>query len=161
MVSIYISLGSNISPEQNLTAAASMLRKSFPGIRFSSVYQTKARDVEDQPDFLNAVAAFESEESPQQIHEKLVSIEQTLKKNPPFRSGPRTIDLDLLLYGDEVINTSSLTVPHSRMHERRFVLEPLSKLLDSTQKHPISGKTWKELLQQTIHQECEHMPIIL
>ncbi len=158
---VFVALGSNISPEKNLRAAATMLRTIFPDIRFSSAYRTAPRDIEDQPDFLNAVATFESEDSPEIIHEKLMQIEHTLKKNPPFRSGPRTIDLDLLLYGNEVINTPELTIPHPRMHERRFVLEPLSELLDPTAKHPLSGKTWEELLQMTMGQKCEPLKLTL
>lgn len=129
-----------------MEAAAIMLRNKHPDIRFSSVYKTKARDAEDQPDFLNAVAAFENVESAVVILGELKEIERALKKNPPFPKGPRTIDLDLLLHGDELISVTGLEVPHPRMHERRFVLEPLMELLGPTAKHPANGKTWKELL---------------
>lgn len=161
MTVVSIALGSNIDPEHNLKVAASMLRKYFPDIRFSSVYKTKARDREDQPDFLNATATFESEESPPAIHEKLEAIERTLKKHLPFPKGPRTIDLDLLLYDNDVIHTPDLTVPHPRMHERRFVLEPLTELLDSEKKHPILGKTWGELQKAVLDQHIQRLMIHL
>ncbi|MBI2635714.1 2-amino-4-hydroxy-6-hydroxymethyldihydropteridine diphosphokinase [Candidatus Peregrinibacteria bacterium] len=146
MFSIFIALGSNINPEDGMQAAAIMLRNKYPDIRFSSVYKTKALDAEDQPDFLNAVAAFKSAESAATILNGLMEIERALKKNPPFPKGPRTIDLDLLLRGDELISVAGLEVPHPRMHERRFVLEPLMELLSPAAKHPATGKTWEELL---------------
>lgn len=146
MATIYIALGSNINPEYNMKAAAIMLRNKYPDIRFSSVYRTKARDAEDQPDFLNAVAAFESAESAATILDRLMAIERALKKNLPFPKGPRTIDLDFLLRGDELISVTGLEVPHPRMNERRFVLEPLMELLSPAAKHPATGKAWGALL---------------
>ena len=158
---VFIALGSNIDPERNLEAAAKMLRERWPSIRFSSVYKTKAREREDQGDFLNAVGVFSENEKPEKILLTLQEIEHTLKKNPPYRFGPRTIDLDLLLYGEEIIQSDLLTVPHPRMHERRFVLEPLCELANVTSLHPILGKTWKELLSQRMNQECESTQINL
>jgi len=159
--SVFVALGSNIDPEHHLKVAVTMLRTAYSPIRFSSVYRTKARDVENQPDFLNAVATFESEESPEAIHKTLVTIERTLKKDPPFPKGPRTIDLDLLLYSNEVIHTPELTVPHPSMHERRFVLEPLKELLHAAAKHPVIEKTWEALLKGTLDQYIERMMIRL
>ena len=128
---IFIALGSNIDAEANFRRAAAMLKDQFPNIRFSSVYRTAPQEVEDQADFLNAAAAFENDAPAEKIHNCLQSIEKTLNKNPPYRYGPRTIDLDILLYGDERINLPGLIIPHPKMHERRFVLEPLAELLDS------------------------------
>lgn len=138
-----------------------MLRHEYPSIRFSHVYRTKARDMAEQSDFLNAVAAFEKEESPLAIREKLAMIERTLKKHPPFPKGPRTIDLDFLLYGDEIINMQELIIPHPRMHERRFVLEPLTELLYPQAKHPEIGQTWEELLKKTLNQNAQKTHIQL
>ena len=156
-MNIFIGLGSNISPKENLRKAAAMLRSHFPAIQFSPVYKSSAREVEDQDDFLNAVAACETEKSPEEVHSILKSIEESLGKAPPYRFGPRTIDLDLLLYGDlsqpATINPQ-LVLPHPRMHERRFVLEPLYELIDANTLHPILKQSWKELLEQSLDQEC-------
>lgn len=153
----FIGLGSNIDSETKIRKAAAMLREHFPALRFSSIYKSSAREVEDQDDFLNAVAACETEKSPEEIHAILQSIEQSLGKAPPYRFGPRTIDLDLLLYGDlsqpATINPQ-LVLPHPRMHERRFVLEPLCELIDANTLHPILKQSWKELLEQSLDQEC-------
>jgi 7,8-dihydro-6-hydroxymethylpterin-pyrophosphokinase len=98
-----------------------------------------------------------------------------LRKHVPFRSGPRTIDLDLLLY-DELVLPSlkgwqnsyklkaisyKLIVPHPRMHLRRFVLEPLCDLIDPQGKHPVLGKTWQELLEKTEEQRCDRIALRL
>ena len=122
-----------------------MLRADYPGIMFSSVYQTAARDIEDQEDFLNAVAKLETDETPEEVRLTLNAIEQTLKKNPPYNKGPRTIDLDVLLYDDLEQDNSELTIPHPRMKARRFVLEPLCEL----------DSTWNEALQKTLDQACK------
>lgn len=146
MTPVFLALGSNINPEQNLRAAAELLRARWPAIRFSPVYRTTAREVTDQDDFLNAVAMLDTDEPPEAIAHHLRGIERTLKKAPPFKFGPRTIDLDLLLYGNQVIETPELTVPHPRMHERRFVLEPLCDL--------IHDKKWRDALGKTLDQKC-------
>lgn len=161
MTTTLIALGSNIDPEDNLKAAATMLRDRYPAIRFSSVYRSAPLHHEHQEDFLNAVAALESDLSPQEIFEYLQHIERHLKKNPPFRFGPRTIDLDLLLHGDVIQEEPPPILPHPRMHERRFVLDPLLELLSPDEKHPVFNKTWGELLQQTADQQIIRMPMQL
>lgn len=163
----FIALGSNIGPEDNLKAAATMLRERYHAIRFSSVYRSAPLHHEEQDDFLNAVARLDADLTPDEIYEFLTHIERHLKKNPPFRFGPRTIDLDLLLYGDSVGDYSlptthyPLVVPHPRMHERRFVLEPLIELLDPTGIHPVIGQTWKELLDKTLDQKANKLIVRL
>lgn len=167
MSKVFIALGSNIDAEQNMKKAASLLRTNFPDIRFSSVYQTTAVGYEDQDDFLNAVGTFESERTPEEIHTILQSIEQSLGKSPPFIFGPRTIDLDLLLYGNEVHpgleewQNQKLFVPHPRMHERRFVLEPLLDLIDPTSTHPVLRSSWGAFLEKTKDQQVEKTALIL
>lgn len=148
-----IGLGSNIDAEKNLKKAAEMLRENFPGIRFSSVVGSKPIGFLDQADFLNAVASIQTSESPSTVASKLNMIERKLGKAPPFRNGPRTIDLDLLLYDDLVLN-GDLTIPHPRMHERRFVLQPLCELIDPQTEHPTLKKTWSDLLENTNDQQC-------
>jgi 2-amino-4-hydroxy-6-hydroxymethyldihydropteridine diphosphokinase len=138
-----------------------LLRTYWPGIRFSSVYRTQAREFEEQPDFLNAVAMIETDQTPEEIHTGLAEIERKLGKAPPFRFGPRTIDLDLLLYGDLVLKEKTLMIPHPRMHERRFVLQPLCELINPVSLHPALGTVWKELLQGTQEQEVRKISLEL
>jgi 2-amino-4-hydroxy-6-hydroxymethyldihydropteridine diphosphokinase len=130
-------------------------------IRFSAVYESAATDITDQAAFLNAVALIKTDEDPQIIAKALQKIEKTLKKAPPFRFGPRTIDLDILLYGNQKIETDALHIPHPRMHQRRFVLEPLTELLDKNEMHPTMKKTWKELLNEVQEQECKKVKMKL
>lgn len=134
-----------------------MLRTHFPEIQFSHVYRSAARDEEDQDDFLNAVTQIQTPLNPTDVYDILSQIEQKLHKNPPYPKGPRTADLDILLYGDtqyEIRNTKyNLTIPHPRMHERRFVLEPLSELSTDPQ--------WKNYLQKTLDQDCQKTDISL
>lgn len=153
-------MGSNIEPKENLRRATQKLRGHFPAIRFSSVFRTQARDYEMQADFLNAVATFQTDDPPETILQKLQIIEQQLKKETTFRFGPRTIDLDILLYGNDT-QEGSPTLPHPRMHERRFVLEPLCELIGPEALHPALGKTWKELLKKTMDQGCDKTSLAL
>ena len=120
----------------------------------------------DQAPFLNAVAKIETEKSPEALFGISRNTEIALKKNTPHKYGPRTIDLDLLLYDDLVIHVGAqhaapLQVPHPRMHERRFVLEPLCELIDPQKKHPQYGETWIELLTKNRDQECRQVDIAL
>lgn len=108
-----------------------MLREQFTSLIFSHVYRTAPQDITDQPEFLNAVARIETALSPEDLLTALQAIEKRLGKNPPFPKGPRTIDLDLLLYGT-CVQEGPPTLPHPRMYERRFVLEPLCELLAKT-----------------------------
>lgn len=117
-------------------------------------------EVTDQADFLNAVALFESADSPQEILEKLQAIEGSLKKSVPYRFGPRTIDLDLLLV-DYKVSKKDPILPHPKMHERRFVLEPLCELVDPATQHPSLRWSMRELLEMVKEQGCERTKIKL
>lgn len=156
MTTVYIGIGSNIDAQANLQACAELLRAEYPTVEFSSVYKTAARDAEDQDDFLNAVARIETNEEPEEVQETLKAIEEKLGKNPPYDKGPRTIDLDILLYGEEIIDTDDLTIPHPRMHERRFVLEPLCELLEGS-----SLGEWNSRLQLVQDQKCKQIELKL
>ncbi|HLC76403.1 MAG TPA: 2-amino-4-hydroxy-6-hydroxymethyldihydropteridine diphosphokinase [Candidatus Peribacterales bacterium] len=158
---VSIALGSNIDASQNMRSAAMLLRERFSTVAFSPVYRTKAMEVENQEDFLNAVCRIETEKSAEDLLENLETIERTLKKNPPYRYGPRTIDLDLLLYGGEIIHTPRLIVPHPKMEERRFVLEPLLTLIDPESMHPSFDAPWSALKKKTMNQECHRIDLIL
>ncbi len=138
-----------------------MLRKIFSNIRFSSVYRTAAQEITDQPEFLNAAAAFETTLSPKKVAEELKTIETTLHKNPPIRFGPRTIDLDILLYGKTNAADPTLTIPHPKLHVRRFVLEPLIDLGAGETVHPLLDKALKVLLSEVQSQHCEKITLQL
>jgi 2-amino-4-hydroxy-6-hydroxymethyldihydropteridine diphosphokinase len=125
----YVGLGSNLGDrERSIRAAAGLIGAT----RISTIRETEPWGLEAQPRFLNAVAELETELTPGQLLARLLEVEQGLgrvREGP--RWGPRTIDLDLLLYGDETVAEPGLAVPHPRLHERVFVLEPLAELVPS------------------------------
>ena len=127
----YVGLGSNLGErEENLRAALTRMERELGPLRSSGFRETKPVGVIDQPKFVNAVAEVRTELPPRELLELLVAIERELGRDrrKERRWGPRLIDLDLLLYGDEVIDEPGLTIPHPRLAERRFVLEPLHEL---------------------------------
>jgi 2-amino-4-hydroxy-6-hydroxymethyldihydropteridine diphosphokinase len=126
MTRAYVGLGANLgNREGTIRAAVAQL----PGVvAVSPLRETDPVGVTDQPQFLNGVAALETELPPRELLDVLLAVERGLGRERRERWGPRTIDLDLLLYGDEVIDEDGLTVPHPRLRERRFVLEPLADL---------------------------------
>jgi 2-amino-4-hydroxy-6-hydroxymethyldihydropteridine diphosphokinase len=122
----YVGLGSNLGDREALIRWAAEL---VGATRLSTIRETEPWGLEDQPRFLNAVAEVETELAPRALLDHLLEIERELgrtRTGPRF--GPRLIDLDLLLYGDQVVDEPGLTVPHPRLHERAFVLEPLAEL---------------------------------
>ena len=131
MVKTYLSLGSNMGDKaENLNRAISLL-KTDPDIKHltvSSFYKTAPQGYIDQDSFLNCVVSCNTSLAPEVLLILCQTIEAKLKRVRLFRWGPRTIDVDILLYGDESINTPTLTVPHPRMFERAFVLIPLCEL---------------------------------
>jgi 2-amino-4-hydroxy-6-hydroxymethyldihydropteridine diphosphokinase len=128
----YIGLGSNLGDREAMLRSALQLLAAEPEIELvasSSVRETDPVGYEDQPRFLNSAVCIETELSPRALLDRMLSIERRLgrtREGPRF--GPRTIDLDLLLYGDELVDEPGLRVPHPRLAERRFVLEPLQEL---------------------------------
>lgn len=112
-------------------------------------------ELKDQPEFFNAAAVFESDLAPEKILGELQKIEKKLKKNPPKRYGPRTIDLDLLLYGTEIRLEDDLTLPHLRLHARRFVLDPLVELGAGDMPHPGFERLLRDFLADVKEQKCE------
>ncbi|KPC53276.1 2-amino-4-hydroxy-6-hydroxymethyldihydropteridine diphosphokinase [Amantichitinum ursilacus] len=127
----FIALGANMDdPAGQLTAALQMLAM-IPGIRMlhcSRFYASAPVGYADQPDFVNAVAEISTTLSPKQLLEALLAVEAARGRTRSFRNAPRTLDLDVLLYGDAIINEPGLNVPHPRMHERAFVLVPLLEI---------------------------------
>jgi 2-amino-4-hydroxy-6-hydroxymethyldihydropteridine diphosphokinase len=116
--------------------------------RVSSVYETEPVGVRNQPWFLNVVVEGETELFPVQLLERMQAIEIRLGRRRPAEPSPRTIDIDILLYGDFRIQRLDLTVPHPRLAERRFVLEPLVELAPEL-RHPVSRLTMREMLAAT------------
>jgi 2-amino-4-hydroxy-6-hydroxymethyldihydropteridine diphosphokinase len=110
----------------------------------SSFYETEPVDVTNQPMFLNCVVALETDLAPPKLMRAVLDIERDMGRRRTQDKGPRNIDIDILLAGNAVIDTPELTIPHPAMHQRRFVLEPLSEIApDAT--HPVLRKTAKQL----------------
>lgn len=130
MTALYLGLGSNIgNRDANIRQALDQLQTDdLRLLRVSSLYETEPMGFQDQPWFLNQVAEFETELSPPQLLKQIQAVEKTLGRKREIVNGPRTIDIDILLFGDVIMNTAELTIPHPRYRERLFVLEPLLEL---------------------------------
>jgi 2-amino-4-hydroxy-6-hydroxymethyldihydropteridine diphosphokinase len=127
----YVGLGSNLEDPVHQVRLGFEELARLPGTRVlkhSSLYRTAPVGKADQPDFVNAVAALETELAPSDLLSHLLAVEARHGRVRAERNGPRTLDLDLLLYGDQIVRTAHLEVPHPRMHERAFVLLPLAEL---------------------------------
>ena len=148
----YVGLGSNLGDRAGylLLAVRGMLDAGLDVIRLSHIYETEAVENENQPSFLNMVAELRGSTlpSPETVMARLLRIEYSLGRKREIRMGPRTIDLDLLICKDAHLETEFLTLPHPRMHQRRFVLVPLNELVP-TLVHPALGKSIGELLANT------------
>jgi 2-amino-4-hydroxy-6-hydroxymethyldihydropteridine diphosphokinase len=141
---VYLSLGSNLGDrEQNLRAAIARLRGV---LAVSSFYETEPVEFTEQPWFLNCAVAVRTELTLEQFLAKIQQIEHEMGRRRIQPKGPRNIDIDILLFGDSIINTPELDVPHPAMHQRRFVLEPLNEIAPEA-RHPVLKKTVRELLQ--------------
>ncbi len=146
---VYLSLGSNLgNRESNLRAGISALMSAGVHVkRVSSIYETEPVDYLDQPWFLNCVLEGETESEPHALLRELRAIESQLGSQKKFAKGPRKLDLDILLYGEETIDTPELQIPHPRMLQRRFVLAPLAEIAPSLQ-HPAWPATAARLLER-------------
>src|SRR5215472_6887691 len=146
MPNAFVAVGSNLGD------SAGIVREAFAAIAAlgtgyvnSDLYLTEPRGKTDQPSFINAAAAFEAETPPRQLLDKLFAIERSFGRERGERWGPRTLDIDLLMYGDEMIDEPGLTLPHPRMTERAFVLEPLAEIAPDVLAPP-TGRRVRELL---------------
>jgi 2-amino-4-hydroxy-6-hydroxymethyldihydropteridine diphosphokinase len=150
MTVVYLALGSNVgNREENLREAERRLRQLGVTVkRASSIYETAPVDYLDQPWFLNSVLQAETDLAPHDLLRRMREIESAMGSKKPFAKGPRLIDLDILLYGDETITTPDLQVPHPRMLERLFVLVPLAEIAP-TYRHPSWQGSVAEVLQKT------------
>jgi len=126
----YVGLGSNLGDrERTIRRALDLLRTRLDVVAVSTLRETEPWGLEHQPPFLNGAAAVETGLAPRELLDVLLGVERELgRKRGGPRYGPRTIDLDLLLFGSEIVDEPGLTVPHPRLHERPFVLEPLAEL---------------------------------
>lgn len=145
----YIALGSNLGDRFGYVDQALRLLRATPGVRLAAMSPILEYDAVGGPPqgkYLNAVAAVETTASAEALAKRLKAIERDMGRRPSgVQWAPRIIDLDLLLYGETVLQTATLTVPHPRMHERRFVLEPLHQIAPHA-RHPVLGKEVHELL---------------
>jgi len=147
---VYLSLGSNVGDRaKNLRDAIAALGSAgVRVVRVSSTYETEPVDYLDQPWFLNCALEAETETGALDLLHALRGIETQMGSKKLIAKGPRLIDMDILLYGKEVIDTPELQIPHSRMHLRRFVLEPLAEIAPDA-RHPVSHLSISELLGHT------------
>ena len=131
MTRAYVGLGANLGPREVTLLRAVDLLAAADGVEVVAVSQLRETDpvgVVEQPPFLNGAIALDTSLSPRAVLELLLEIEEELGRVRGERWGPRTVDLDLLVYGDERVDEDGLHVPHPRLHERRFALEPLAEL---------------------------------
>jgi 2-amino-4-hydroxy-6-hydroxymethyldihydropteridine diphosphokinase len=122
----YVGVGANLGDREATIRAALAALPGVVGV--SQLRETDPVGVVDQPPFLNGATVLETDFSPRELLDALLAVERELGRERSERWGPRTIDLDLLLYGEETIDEPGLTIPHPRLHERRFALEPLLDL---------------------------------
>jgi 2-amino-4-hydroxy-6-hydroxymethyldihydropteridine diphosphokinase len=150
MNNIYLSLGSNIGDRaQNIVRALEALAPL--GVRVakkSSLYETEPVDLRAQDWFLNCVVEVETDLGPKALMQVLLTIERSMGRERVVPNGPRIIDIDILLYGAEMVNESHLEIPHPRMADRRFVLVPFAEIAPDTI-HPIVKKTIRQLFDET------------
>lgn len=142
---VYLSLGSNLGERaENLRAGIERLKELGELRAVSGLYETEPVDVRDQPWFLNCVAELATELMPMQLLGRAQQIELELGRRRLRPKGPRTLDIDILLFGRALVDTPKLTIPHPALHERRFVLLPLAEIAPEL-RHPVLKRTMREL----------------
>ena len=143
----FLSLGSNVGDRvANLKAAIERIGTLGEVIATSSIYETEPVEFLAQPWFLNCAVKLDTEKMPKQLLAAILTIEKEMGRHRQQKKGPRTIDIDILLFGNSVVETHGLTIPHPSLHERRFVLEPMSEIAPEV-RHPIFKQRMRELLE--------------
>jgi 2-amino-4-hydroxy-6-hydroxymethyldihydropteridine diphosphokinase len=150
MERIFLSLGSNIGDRAaNIARAiANLGKRGVRVVKQSQLYETEPVELREQDWFLNGVVEVATEQSPQELMKTLLAIERSMGRERLIPKGPRIIDMDVLLFGDRVVNEAELDIPHPRMTERRFVLVPLAEIAPEAI-HPALNKSAAELLATT------------
>ena len=145
----YLLIGGNMGNREDFLAAARKEIAAQAGkiVRRSSLYQTEAWGLEDQEAFLNQALQIETALSPQALLHTILSIETALGRKRDVKYGPRLIDIDILLFENEIVTEEGLTVPHPHMQDRRFVLVPLAEIAPA-EVHPVLHKTVTQLLDE-------------
>ena len=143
---VYLSLGSNLGDRAvNLRFAIAKLGELGEVTAVSSFYETEPMEVTDQPWFLNCAVVLKTKLMPRQFLFRMLKIEREMGRRRVQPKGPRTIDIDILLFGNSILHTPQLDVPHPAMHQRRFVLQPLSEIAADV-RHPVLKMKVRELL---------------
>jgi 2-amino-4-hydroxy-6-hydroxymethyldihydropteridine diphosphokinase len=149
MTAVYLLTGSNMGDSQaNLSTTIMHIRQRVGEVvKISCLYKTEPWGNKDQQVFLNQVMEVHTELSPQELLKTILGIEHEMGRNRDIKWGPRVIDIDILFFGDRIINESELTIPHPFLHERRFTLVPLVEIAPHLQ-HPVFHKTIAQLLEE-------------
>ncbi len=143
---VLLGLGANVGdPLQQLGVAVDALRGFIHDLAISSVFRTEPVGYVEQPDFLNLVVRGRTELDPHELLDRVQGVEREMGRERTFRNAPRVIDIDLLAYGEAVLDTPRLTLPHPGIPTRGFVLHPLAEIAPAW-RHPVLGKTARELL---------------
>jgi 2-amino-4-hydroxy-6-hydroxymethyldihydropteridine diphosphokinase len=142
---VYLSLGSNVGDRvANLAEAIDRLKRLGNVVAASSFYETEPVEVTTQPWFLNCAVKLDTEKMPRQLLKSILDLERDMGRRRTQHKGPRNIDIDILLFGNSIVETRGLTIPHPALHERRFVLEPLTEIAPEVW-HPVLKKTVREM----------------
>jgi len=142
---VYLSLGSNLGDRAgNLRSAIERLGTLGKVVGLSSFYETEPVEVTEQPWFLNCAVKLDTEKMPRQLLAGVLALEREMGRHRTQYKGPRTIDIDIVLFGNSVVATADLIIPHPAMQERRFVLEPLNEIAPDV-RHPKLQRTIREL----------------
>jgi 2-amino-4-hydroxy-6-hydroxymethyldihydropteridine diphosphokinase len=142
---VYLSLGSNLGDRAaHLNAGIDRMNTLGKVLAVSSFYETEPVELTAQPWFLNCAVELDTEKMPKQLLAAILNIEKEMGRQRVQEKGPRTLDVDLLLFGNSIIKMKGLTIPHSAMHQRRFVLEPLAEIAPEA-RHPVFKRSIREL----------------